>query len=116
MARPLFLRLTTDASPAARPGLALYAKAVVLAVFGLIFVGGLVTSWQAGMAVPDWPLSFGSINPTGWWHDFPVRLEHGHRLIASLVGLLTMLLCAWVWRHRGLMIAAGVFAVGLAVS
>jgi cytochrome c oxidase assembly protein subunit 15 len=51
------------------------------------------------MAVPDWPLSFGSLNPDGWWGNFPVRLEHGHRLFASVVGLLTTILCAWVWRN-----------------
>lgn len=89
----------TAARPAARPGLALYAKVVVAAVLVLIFLGGLVTSWQAGMAVPDWPLSFGSLNPAGWWENFPVRLEHGHRLFASIVGLLTTILCAWVWRN-----------------
>ena len=66
-------------------------------VFALIFVGGLVTSWQAGMAVPDWPLSFGSLNPAGWWANFPVRLEHGHRLLAAFVGLFVGVLCAAVW-------------------
>jgi cytochrome c oxidase assembly protein subunit 15 len=73
------------------------AQAAVCAVFGLIFVGGLVTSWQAGMAVPDWPLSFGSLNPDGWWANFPVRLEHGHRLLAAFVGLFVGVLCAAVW-------------------
>lgn len=73
------------------------AQTAVCAVFGLIFVGGLVTSWQAGMAVPDWPLSFGSLNPDGWWANFPVRLEHGHRLLAALVGLFVGVLCASVW-------------------
>ncbi len=73
------------------------AQAAVCAVFGLIFVGGLVTSWQAGMAVPDWPLSFGSLNPDGWWANFPVRLEHGHRLLAAFVGLFVGILCSSVW-------------------
>ena len=73
------------------------AQAAVCLVFGLIFVGGLVTSWQAGMAVPDWPLSFGSLNPDGWWANFPVRLEHGHRLLAAFVGLFVGVLCASVW-------------------
>lgn len=81
------------------PALALYAKGVVAATFALIFIGGLVTSHQAGMAVPDWPLSFGSLNPDGWWGDLPVRLEHGHRLFASAVGLCVTILCAWVWRN-----------------
>lgn len=76
-----------------------YAKVVVFATFVLIFLGGLVTSWQAGMAVPDWPLSFGSLNPHGWWEKFPVRLEHGHRMFASFVGLLVTVLCASIWRN-----------------
>ncbi|MCE9609304.1 MAG: COX15/CtaA family protein [Chthoniobacter sp.] len=81
------------------PALALYAKGVVAATFALIFIGGLVTSHQAGMAVPDWPLSFGSLNPEGWWGELPVRLEHGHRLFATGVGALVTILCAWVWRN-----------------
>jgi heme a synthase len=87
------------------------ARLVVTLVFSLIFVGGLVTSWQAGMAVPDWPLSFGSLNPEGWWADFPVRLEHGHRLLAALVGLGVGVLCAMVWGNlRALWVAAIVSA------
>ena len=97
-------------SGTARPWLAIYAKLVVLAVFALIFAGGLVTSWGAGMAAPDWPVTFGSLNPAGWWDNFPLRLEHGHRLIATYVGFLTAFLAAAVWRHRGLMIAVSVIA------
>ena len=75
-----------------------------------------MTSWQAGMAVPDWPLSFGSLNPEGWWSDFPVRLEHGHRLLALFVGLGVGVLCAGVWGNmRALWTAALVSSVvGLA--
>lgn len=81
------------------PALAFYAKCVVAATFALIFIGGLVTSYNAGMAVPDWPLSFGTLNPEGWWGDLPVRLEHGHRLFAATLGLLVTILCAWVWQN-----------------
>jgi cytochrome c oxidase assembly protein subunit 15 len=92
------------------------ARSAVALVFCLIFVGGLVTSWQAGMAVPDWPLSFGSLNPEGWWADFPVRLEHGHRLLAACVGIVVGVLCAAVWGNwRALGVAANVsivFAAG----
>jgi cytochrome c oxidase assembly protein subunit 15 len=88
------------------------AQAAVCLVFGLIFVGGLVTSWQAGMAVPDWPLSFGSLNPDGWWANFPVRLEHGHRLLAAFVGLFVGVLCASVWGNfRALGFAALISAI-----
>src|SRR5215218_230291 len=100
----------------ARPGLAWYAKVVVAAVFVLIFLGGLVTSWGAGMAAPDWPLSFGSLNPNGWWSDFPLRLEHGHRLIASLVGVLTLFLTGWIYRNNWIRGFAILVALGLAYS
>lgn len=94
------------------PALAWYAKAVVAATFALIFIGGLVTSHHAGMAVPDWPLSYGSLNPDGWWNQLPVRLEHGHRLFAMFVGLLVGVLCAWIWQSwRALLIAALVSGV-----
>lgn len=63
----------------------------------LVSLGALVTSWHAGMAVPDWPLSFGSLNPEGWWSNFGVRLEHGHRLLAASVGVLVAVLACKVW-------------------
>lgn len=54
------------------------------------------------MAFPDWPTSLGSynfINPVeGWWRVPAYLAEHGHRLIASLVGVLTAILAAWTWR------------------
>lgn len=92
--------------------LAWYAKVVVAATFCLVFLGGLVTSHQAGMAVPDWPLSYGSLNPEGWWNQFPVRLEHGHRMFAMGVGVLVGILCAWVWQSwRSLVFAVITSAV-----
>lgn len=60
------------------------------------------------MAVPDWPLSFGSLNPPGWWHIEAVRLEHGHRLFASLVGLLVTILTAWVWKKPWALVTSSV--------
>lgn len=67
----------------------------------LLSWGGVVTSIGAGMAFPDWPTSLGSynlINPTeGWWRVPAYLAEHGHRLIASLVGILTVLLAVWTW-------------------
>ena len=55
----------------------------------LIFVGALVTSTGSGLAVPDWPLSFGQVFPP---MVGGVLFEHGHRLVAALVGLLTVTL------------------------
>ena len=70
-----------------------------LSVLGLIGSGGLVTSHEAGMAVPDWPNSFGYnmfLFPISHWVG-GVFFEHTHRLIASLVGLLTIGLCIATW-------------------
>jgi len=75
-----------------------FARATVVATFVLIIAGGLVTSRDAGLAVPDWPLSFGTLNPPNWWQIDNVRTEHGHRLIAGSVALLTLAL-AWVVRR-----------------
>ena len=66
----------------------------------LIFAGGLVTSTGSGLSVPDWPNSY------GWFmFTFPVEnwvggifYEHSHRLIASTVGFLILILAVWLWR------------------
>lgn len=76
------------------------ARVTVAATFGLILAGGLVTSRDAGLAVPDWPLSFGTLNPPSWIHIENVRTEHGHRLIAGMVASLTIAL-AIAARLRG---------------
>ena len=76
-----------------------YAMLVSLASLALIVAGGLVTSTGSGLAVPDWPTSYGY-----FMFSFPlsemvggVFYEHGHRLIASTVGGLTILLAVWIW-------------------
>ena len=72
-----------------------YAIFVAASVLALICSGGLVTSHGAGMAVPDWPNSFGYnmfLFPVSRWVG-GVFFEHTHRLIASGVGLLTIGLC-----------------------
>ncbi|MCC7290989.1 MAG: COX15/CtaA family protein [Phycisphaerales bacterium] len=56
--------------------------------FLLVFVGGSVTSHDAGMAYPDAPLSNGRlVNPPGWLNEVKTRWEHGHRLVGWVVGL-----------------------------
>lgn len=69
------------------------------ATFPLIFMGGLVTSHQAGMSVPDWPNSWGynmfTFPPSKWVGG--ILFEHTHRLAASAVGLLTIVLMATAW-------------------
>ena len=57
--------------------------------------GGMVTSTGSGLAVPDWPLSYGKLMPP---MIGGILYEHGHRMIASFVGLLTVFLTIWVWR------------------
>ena len=49
------------------------------------------------MAFSDWPLSSGSINPHGWLYVQPQLLEHGHRLLATCVGLLVLSMFLWQW-------------------
>ncbi|MDP9267613.1 MAG: COX15/CtaA family protein [Acidobacteriota bacterium] len=63
----------------------------------LLVAGALVTSNDAGLAVPDWPTSFGSI------YKIPpmvggVRFEHSHRMVAEFIGVLTILMAVWTWR------------------
>jgi cytochrome c oxidase assembly protein subunit 15 len=72
-----------------------YATLVAGATLVLIFAGGLVTSTGSGLAVPDWPLSFGQVFPR---MEGGVLFEHGHRMIAAAVGLLTVVLCVWLLR------------------
>ena len=64
----------------------------------LIIAGGLVTSHQAGLSVPDWPLSYGKLMPPMIGKIF---WEHGHRMIASLTGFLTLSMCVWTHCESG---------------
>lgn len=79
--------------------------AILLAVvtFPLIWVGGLVTTYDAGMAVVDWPSTFGYnlfLYPWTTWIYGPWNLfiEHGHRLLGALAGMVSILLVAVTWR------------------
>jgi cytochrome c oxidase assembly protein subunit 15 len=73
--------------------------AVFAAVFTwpLIFVGGLVTTYRVGMAVPDWPTTFGMnmFLYRFWEAAWGVFIEHGHRLYGAAVGLATIVLAVW---------------------
>ncbi len=73
-----------------------------MATFVLVCVGGLVTSHEAGMTVPDWPTSYGYnmfFFPISKWVG-GIFFEHVHRLVASGVGLLTTILAIWLWRSQ----------------
>jgi cytochrome c oxidase assembly protein subunit 15 len=65
----------------------------------LVLAGSLVTSTGSGLAVPDWPTTYGwnlfTFPPSKWVGG--IFYEHGHRLIASGVGFLTIILAAWLW-------------------
>jgi cytochrome c oxidase assembly protein subunit 15 len=86
-------------SPRRRAWLPLFAAVAVSAVLPLIVAGGLVTSTNSGMAVPDWPNTYGSnmfLYPLGPRARADVYLEHAHRLFGTLVGLTTLVLMVWV--------------------
>lgn len=75
-----------------------FALLTAIATFLLIFVGGLVTSTGSGLSVPDWPTTYGQnmfTFPIDQWVG-GIKYEHGHRLFASLVGFLTVILTVWV--------------------
>ena len=95
----------------------------------LVSWGGVVTTMEAGLAVPDWPSSFGSLDPftTGyndpdnpdvrWWNVPDILAEHGHRLLGALVGLWIVGLALWTWiaDPRKWMHWLAVTAVGLVI-
>jgi len=81
------------------PALFWFAVLNAVATFLLIGLGGLVTSHEAGMSVPDWPTSYGYnmfALPIKFWTG-GAFFEHTHRLLASVVGLLTTILAFWLW-------------------
>lgn len=83
------------------------ALALTLVTFPLIWVGGLVTTYDAGMAVPDWPGTYGYnlfLYPWQTWLAGPwdLFIEHGHRLLGALSGMLTIgfVLAVFRWDRR----------------
>src|SRR6478752_2480136 len=76
-----------------------FSKVVVAATILLLLAGSLVTSTATGLSVPDWPTTYGwnmfTFPPSKWVGG--IFYEHGHRLIASSVGFLTIVLAAWLW-------------------
>jgi cytochrome c oxidase assembly protein subunit 15 len=76
-----------------------FATFVAACTVLLILAGSLVTSHGAGLSVPDWPTSYGwnmfTFPPSMWVAN--IFYEHGHRLVATTVGFLTIILAAWLW-------------------
>ena len=97
-----------------------FAKLLAAATVVLILAGSLVTSHDAGLSVPDWPTSYGwnmfTFPPSMWVAN--ILYEHGHRLIASSVGFLTIFMAAWLWlaEPRRWLRWFGVAALGAVVA
>ena len=95
-----------------------YAVFTACATLMLLVAGALVTSNDAGLSIPDWPLAYGSLTPP---MVGGIRYEFAHRVIATCVGLLTIGLAAWLWRAEkrpwmrwlGLAALGGVVAQGI---
>jgi cytochrome c oxidase assembly protein subunit 15 len=76
------------------PSVHKFAIFVVCWTILLLIAGALVTSNDAALAVPDWPLSYGTLTPP---MVGGIRYEHSHRLIAGGLGLLSIALAVLVW-------------------
>jgi cytochrome c oxidase assembly protein subunit 15 len=106
-------RRSSDSSPTPA-GLHRFIVATAIVTFILIFVGGLVTSTGSALAVPDWPLSFGKFFPK---MEGGVLYEHGHRMVAGTVAILTLVVMTWaLMRERSTRIRhIAVIAFGLVI-
>ena len=76
------------------PSVHRFAIFVVCWTLLLLIAGALVTSNEAALSVPDWPLSYGTLTPP---MVGGIRYEHSHRVIAGVLGLLSIVLAVWVW-------------------
>src|SRR2546422_7707118 len=97
-----------------------FAQLVAACTILLVLAGSLVTSTGSGLSVPDWPTSYGwsmfTFPPSRWVGG--ILYEHGHRLIASTVGFLTIVLAAWLWVQdpRRWMKRLGLTALGAVIA
>ena len=71
-----------------------FAQVTTAATFLLVLAGAVVTSTDSGLAVPDWPLSYGTLFPP---MVGGIRYEHTHRMIAAIVGLMIATLGVLLW-------------------
>jgi cytochrome c oxidase assembly protein subunit 15 len=97
------------------PGVHRYAIFLSVCTFILLIAGALVTSNEAALSVPDWPLSYGSLTPP---MVGGIRYEHTHRVIAALVGLFTIGLAVLLWRkdQRKWVRYLGLAAIGAVIA
>jgi heme a synthase len=91
------VRMTLPILDATPMWLRRFTKFVAASTLFLIFAGAMVTSTGSGLAVPDWPLSYGMLMPPMVGGIF---YEHGHRMIAATVGFLTVLQAIWLQRSE----------------
>src|SRR5512139_2716975 len=106
------------------PAAARWAHALALttatATLLLIFVGGVVTNTGSGLAVPDWPTTFGYNMFLYPWSKMigGIFFEHSHRLVASTVGLLTIALALafWFYEQRRWLRWLGIAALALVIA
>jgi cytochrome c oxidase assembly protein subunit 15 len=90
------MSLTDHRAERHQPGLARFCH-LALGFAGLVLLaGGETTSNQAGMAFQTWPLSNGSLNPTGWLENLSMFCEHSHRLLAGTLSTLTFAAAIWI--------------------
>jgi cytochrome c oxidase assembly protein subunit 15 len=95
-----------------------FAVFTACSTFCLLIAGALVTSNDAGLSIPDWPLAYGSLTPP---MVGGIRYEYTHRVFATCIGLLTIVLAAWLWkaaqrpwlRWMGVAALGGVIAQGI---
>jgi protoheme IX farnesyltransferase len=92
-----------------------FTKLVAASTLFLIFAGAMVTSTGSGLAVPDWPLSYGRLMPPMVGGIF---YEHGHRMVAATVGLLTVIQAIWLQRRarKRILRILGWCAVGAVIA
>src|SRR5258705_4713286 len=97
------------------PGLQKYAVFTAICTFLLLIAGALVTSNDAGLSVPTWPLAWGSVTPP---MVGGIVYEWSHRVIAASVGFLTIILAGWLFwaEKRGWMRWLGLAALGGVIS
>jgi len=95
-----------------------YAVLTACCTFLLLIAGALVTSNDAGLSIPDWPLAYGSVHPP---MVGGIVYEWSHRVLATCIGILTIGLAVWLWRAEkriwmrwlGLAALGGVIAQGI---
>lgn len=123
MDHPNTNQLERQDRPVYRRGPHFMALFAALFTLPLLYVGGSVTTYRVGLAVPDWPTTFGmNMFLYDFWNaPFGVKVEHTHRLYGAAVGLATIGVCAWLlafdsrrWmRVLGVVAVIGVIVQGL---